>query len=243
MMKIQTASFRSFSLLAASALLVAACAEDPPVAEVEPAPKPRVKQAAAEKTKKAAPTRDAYDDQPGATSTATPPAANRNAAPASGGQAPELVEHVREPAIRSGPLNPLAQAMKKAGVSSCLDRINQVTNFVAGGHPSGASMFVSPQGANARVSSTSMEILPPQAVVYASADFAPYGTNECGAVYETINYWPNSCNDVASRQFAQAQNMGPVKSTILTLSGGPNMRIFLMPAGKGCVAIKKEVIY
>jgi hypothetical protein len=242
-MKIQSASFRSFALLAASALLLAACADDPPVAEVEPAPKPRVKQAATERTKKVAQPPPAYDEQPGATSTASPPAESRNADRAARGQAPELVERVKEPVIRSGPLNSLAQAMKKAGVSTCLDRINQVTNFLAGGHPSGASMFVAPQGANARVSSTSMEIVPPRALVYASADFAPYGTDECGAVYETINYWPNSCTDVASREFSQAQNIGPVKSAILTLSGGPNMRIFLMPAGKGCVAIKKEVIY
>ncbi|MDD1611236.1 MAG: hypothetical protein LUO95_11790, partial [Methylococcaceae bacterium] len=46
----------------------------------------------------------------------------------------------------TGPLNAVAQAAQKAGISDCLGRINQVSNFLtAGSQQSGASLSVSPQ--------------------------------------------------------------------------------------------------
>lgn len=241
-MKTRYASYGLVALLSGAGMFLAGCAEDPAVEE-EAAPRPRAKQASREKSKPPAPARESLPESNAASAASPPPAGKNDAASSADSPAKPAQDRVKELVIRSGPLNPLAQAMYKSGVVSCLDRINQVSNFVFGGYNSGAAMFVAPQAANAHISSASMEILPPRELVYASADFAPYGTGECGAVYETVTYWPAACDDVAKQQFAQAQNIGPLKSIIATLSGGPNLRIFLMPAGKGCVAIKKEVIY
>lgn len=140
-------------------------------------------------------------------------------------------------------LNSVAQAAQKAGIVNCLGRINQVSNFlVAGSEQSGASLTVSPQTPNEHTASLAFEIKSPQVLSYASADFAPLASG-CGGTYEAVTHWQNSCKDVAKKGYAQLKFIGAIQSNILVLEGGPQLRVFLMPAGKGCVAIKKEVVY
>lgn len=147
------------------------------------------------------------------------------------------------PVENTGPLNAVAQAAQKGGVVNCLGRINQVSNFlVAGSQTSGASLTVSPQIPNERMATISFEIKSPQVLSYASADFAPLAST-CGATYEAVTHWQNSCKDVAKKGYAQLKFIGAIQSNILVLEGGPQLRVFLMPAGTGCVAIKKEVVY
>ncbi len=143
----------------------------------------------------------------------------------------------------TGPLNNVAQAAQKAGVVDCLGRINQVSNFLTtGAQQSGASLTISPQTPNERMTSIAFEIKTPQVLSYASADFAPL-TTSCGGTYEAVTHWQNNCKDVASKGYAQLKFIGVIQSSILVLEGGPQLRVFLMPAGTGCVAIKKEVVY
>jgi hypothetical protein len=141
-------------------------------------------------------------------------------------------------------LNPVAQAAKKAGVVECVDRVNQVANFLTTGDAqSGANLSVSPQGANERMVSASFEIQTPQVLSYASAEFAPLASG-CGATYEAVVYWKNDCDAVASKAFAQFKRVGTIKNSILALQGSSTqLRVFLMPAGAGCVSIKKEIVY
>lgn len=149
----------------------------------------------------------------------------------------------KPPVQNPGPLNSLAQMAQKAGVVDCLGRINQVSNFlVAGSQQSGASSIISPQAPNERMTSIAFEIKTPQVLSYASADFAPLA-NGCGGTYESVTHWQNSCKDVATKGYAQLKFIGVIQSNILVLDGGPQLRVFLMPAGTGCVAIKKEVVY
>lgn len=147
------------------------------------------------------------------------------------------------PVENTGPLNAVAQAAQKNGVVNCLGRINQVSNFlVAGSQTSGAALLVSPQIPNERLASIAFEIKSPQVLSYASADFAPLAST-CGATYEAITHWQNSCKEVAKKGYAQLKIIRAIQSNILVLEGGPQLRVFLMPAGTGCVAIKKEVVY
>ena len=151
---------------------------------------------------------------------------------------------IKKPLVQNpGPLNSVAQAAQKAGVNDCLGRINQVSSFLTtGAEQSGASLMVSPQKPNETLSSLAFEIKSPQVLSYASADFAPLAGG-CGATYEAVTHWQNSCKDVATKGYAQLKFIGAIQSNILVLEGGPQLRVFLMPAGKGCVAIKKEVVY
>ncbi|CAG1023475.1 hypothetical protein DOJK_02393 [Patescibacteria group bacterium] len=149
----------------------------------------------------------------------------------------------KPPVADPGPLNSVAQAVQKAGVSDCLARINQVSTFLTNGsQQSGVSLSLSPQVPNDHISSLSFEIKSPQVLSYASADFAPT-VSGCGASYEAITHWQNNCKDVATKGYAQLKFIGAIQSNILVLEGGPQLKVYLMPAGKGCVAIKKEVVF
>ena len=55
-------------------------------------------------------------------------------------------------------------------------------------------------------------------------------------------YWESSCNRVAETQFTGMKSVGLLKSAITVLDGGIATKVLLMPAGSGCVSIKKEVV-
>lgn len=140
-------------------------------------------------------------------------------------------------------VNSVTQAAVASGVLTCASRINQVTQFISGTNPSGAALFASPSQPDQQLTSISMEIAPKEgASAYGSASFAPNQANGCGAVYEAIVYWPQNCDIVASKQFASAKKGPLLHKSIMTLETGSPARIFLMPAGTGCVSIKKEVL-
>lgn len=146
------------------------------------------------------------------------------------------------------PVNPsvhaVTQAAVKAGVLSCAGRINQVTNFLgAGSQGTGATLYVPAADPDRKMISVSLEIqnanMPS---VFASANFAPNQANGCGAIYEAVAYWNMKCGDVAARQFAGLKQSGSMGKEITMLDGGPELRVFLMPAGSGCISIKKESV-
>jgi len=139
--------------------------------------------------------------------------------------------------------NPVVQSAAKAGVRTCLKRIDQVSSFLARGAQASAFLFPAPDDANRRLFTTSLEVASPDTLAYASASFAPVGSDVCSGVYEAITYWPMSCQETAAKGFAQLKPVGAVMRNIQILDGGPSMRVFLMPADRGCVAIKKEVMY
>lgn len=162
--------------------------------------------------------------------------------------------HAAEPGVKSPPLpaapapaanpsvNSVTQAAVQGGVLTCAGRINQVASFLTAGSQSSAYLFTSAREPDQRIFSTSLEISGPGApVAYASASFAPNQANGCGALYETVTYWPLRCEEVGARQFTGLQASARLGSTLTVLQSG-TVRVFLMPADKGCVAIKKEIL-
>jgi hypothetical protein len=140
-------------------------------------------------------------------------------------------------------LNAIAQAAKKSGVQGCLGKVNLVTNFLTtGSTQSGASLFVPQHMANTSMVSVSLEIKGVQSLSYASADFAPLPAG-CNVSYEAVTYWQNGCTDVAVKGFGQFKVTGTLSGNIMVLESGSQLRVFLMPAGLGCVSIKKEIVY
>lgn len=165
-----------------------------------------------------------------------------------GSSARDVLQHTgknqpRTSKAQHGSLNAISLAAKKSGVTGCLPRIDQVTNFLtSGSQQSGASLFVPRQAANNSMVSVSLEIKGAQALSYANADFAPLATG-CNGSYEAITYWQNSCADVATKGYTQFKATGTLSGNIMVLDGGSQLRVFLMPAGAGCVSIKKEIVY
>lgn len=142
-------------------------------------------------------------------------------------------------------VNTITQVAVKAGVLACTSRINQVANFLTvGSQGVGVFLFVPPVDPDRRLVSVSMEI-PAAANVpaaYVSASFAPNQTNGCGGLYESVIYWSQTCDEVAARNFSGLKKSGTLVKALTVMDGGISTKIFLMPAGSGCVSIKKEVL-
>lgn len=149
------------------------------------------------------------------------------------------------PQQSSSAVHGVTQAAVKSGVLICASRINQLANFLtAGSQGVGAFLFTAPADPDQRLVSVSMEI---PAVVnvptaYASASFAPNQANGCGGMYESVIYWSQHCDEVAGKNFAGLVKAGTLSKTITVLDGGVATKIFLMPAGSGCVSIKKDIV-
>ena len=148
-------------------------------------------------------------------------------------------EQNKQPAV-----NPLANAMGQSGVVHCQGRVQQVADFLADSRSnSGAMLLLPPDHLNDHMVSAALEVFDGSVLFYSNMDFAPLVAYGCDAVFETVTYWPNSCEAVAKTQFKQAQNTGKMRQYITVLTAGDSLQIFLMPADKGCVAIKKQAVF
>ena len=141
-------------------------------------------------------------------------------------------------------VNPITKVVVNAGALSCAGRVNQVMNFLAAGSEKvSVQAYVPSANPDRSLISISLGIqnknLP---VAYASTCFAPNQANGCGAMYETVMYWNMNCDKVAEKQFAGMKRSGNMGKDIIVLDGGPELKVFLMPAGSGCIAIKKEIL-
>jgi len=146
--------------------------------------------------------------------------------------------------IGSGPTNQIATAMFSSGVRNCATRADQVSNFLTRGTRTSALLFLPDRDPDNSMVSVSMEVQAegtPRA--YGSTTFSPNTAMGCSAMYETVQYWPESCNSVAARHFKGATSAGSLGGEIAMLTIGPSARVFLMrTTGSSCVSIKKEVI-
>lgn len=138
----------------------------------------------------------------------------------------------------------VADVARKQGVSSCADRIGQVTDFLGYNQTTNTMLMVPPSDPDAdrRVIPVVMAIPVSDGDAYVSANFAPNQTNGCGATYDAIVYWSEACETVAATQFAMFKDKQAFSRTITVLDGGLSTKIFLMTAGQGCVSVKKEVV-
>lgn len=144
--------------------------------------------------------------------------------------------------VPSQPVNPsvsaVTQAAVKLGVLSSVSRINQVATFLTANNQSGVYIFPVQNPPDQHVFSTSFELVrPDDSTLYASASFFP---NQ-DAVYDTVEYVNKGCDELEKTVFKNLKRVGLVKKNIVFLDGG-NVKVFLMPAGSGCVVIKKEVV-
>ncbi len=153
---------------------------------------------------------------------------------------PKVVDAAPAP---SGAANNITQALFSAGAVACASRVNQITNFLTAGGEHNAFLFVPPKDVDQSMVSVSLEIQGANVpLAYASASFSPGTKIGCGGMYETVVYWNGACSAVASQIFKDAKVAGPLMRSITILEVSNSARIFLMPAGQGCVSIKKEVM-
>ncbi len=147
------------------------------------------------------------------------------------------------PAPEEGP-TALTRAAVQRGVLQCAARIEQVSRFLGFGPQAGALLMAPANPADQRLLSFAME-LPAGANGNSLVDmtFAPGQANGCGATYQSISHWTQSCESLATSQFASLRRMRALQKDVTVLDGGPATKVFLMKAGdSGCISIKKEVV-
>jgi hypothetical protein len=143
----------------------------------------------------------------------------------------------------AGP-NAMTRAVVQRGVLTCAARVEQVTRFLGFGAQAGAHFMPPPQPADQRLFSLQME-LPAGAAGNSFVDmsFAPHQANGCGATYQSVSFWPQSCEALAQLQFANVTKGQALQRDVMVLNLGPMTKVFLMPAGNaGCISIKKEIV-
>ena len=143
----------------------------------------------------------------------------------------------------SGP-NAMARAVFQRGMLSCAARVEQVTRFLGFGPQTGGHLMPPAAPVDQRLFSLQLE-LPAGAVGNSFIDmsFAPQQANGCGATYQAVSYWSQSCEAIGRQQFANVK-LGPaLQRDVMVLNLGPLTKVFLMPAGStGCISIKKEIV-
>lgn len=141
--------------------------------------------------------------------------------------------------------NAMTKAFAKAGISTCKERIEQVTNFLSSNTKSAAQIFVANRNQNQNISTIAMEVADKNGdYAYSSASFSPNEDDDkCSATYEAVKFWNSSCDSVV-KKLSASKNVSKMLEDIKIINISSNVKIFLMPAGKeGCVSIKKEVIF
>jgi|WetSurSiteA1Bulk_404760.scaffolds.fasta_scaffold26553_2 hypothetical protein len=154
----------------------------------------------------------------------------------------------QQPAAQQRPapmgIHPVAQAAASAGAVECMGQINQLSSGLTANAKSGAFLFTSPTEGARRLTSVSFEVNAQNTLAYSSASFAPVVGGGCQALYEAVVYWEKPCGEVAKAAFSTLKPAKVIMKDIEVLADAKTLlRVFLMPAGKGCVSIKKDVLY
>lgn len=141
-------------------------------------------------------------------------------------------------------VNSITLATVKSGVIACTSRINQITNFLTAGNQGvGANLFTPPATPDQKLVSVSMEIPTTNtSSAYVSASFSPNQVDGCDGMYEAVAFWQVPCNETAAKNFTSFKQTGTLSKNIQVLDGGRLIKVFLLPAGQGCVSIKKEIV-
>lgn len=157
--------------------------------------------------------------------------------------APATAAPAATPAAPAAPAgaNALTLVAVQKGALSCASRIEQISNYLGFSGQAGAMLMPPPAPADQRLLPVAIGLPTATGSAYVSATFAPHQANGCGASYDAVVYWAQACDAVAG-QFASFKKVGALGRDIAVLDGGPQTKVFLMPAGTGCISIKKEVV-
>jgi hypothetical protein len=158
----------------------------------------------------------------------------------------KAVPRTRQPAQptlnKNSLTNAITQSAVQGGVLSSAKSINQVTSYLTSKNQYGAYLYMPQEKPDESLFSSSLEIvLDDSSSAYASASFITIPGQNTEAVYDNVQYVPKSPEELRATIFKTIKNEHILKKNIIVLDAG-NVKIFLMPAGQGCVVIKKQVL-
>ena len=179
---------------------------------------------------------------PGLAAAAKKPEEAAAAKPAASMGSPRASAAVARGMGDTNPTQQVLQAMSAMHLTACAGTVQQATNFLFEGQD--ANFVAQPLGPDADRW--------PTVFVVESADPAGSGHNRfatlvvapnCSGMYEQTIYWPQPCALIKSTVFAKFSGEHALLSDVKVSDSGPALQVFLMPAGAGCVAVKKELFH
>jgi hypothetical protein len=135
--------------------------------------------------------------------------------------------------------NKITQQAKKAGVKRCLPAVEAISNYLIGADPHGVDSFRTPKP-NQQPFSATIERNASDGVVLSSTTITPTQDGDCVLNYDLIRWYDASCLVVAQERYPKHRYRGVLSKKVILLDGAA--RVYLLPAGDGCLALKKEVI-
>jgi len=145
------------------------------------------------------------------------------------------------PAVPQSPMDRLGAQLARAGVKRCAPIVRAVAAFVT--ENSNAAFVVRSLGASPDTSPVSVTVESAHASLgttrYATITVVP--SESCAGFYEQTIYWAAACPAVKAQNFANFPATRPLLRNIQQSALSQNVSLQLMPAGQGCISIKKEL--
>ena len=131
------------------------------------------------------------------------------------------------------------QAMQQMHLTACAQRVQAAMSFLFDGQP--ARFVAQPLGPDSDRW--------PTVFIIESADPAGGHTRlstltvapDCAGLYEQVIYWSEPCSTVKTSVFAKFTGEHAMMREVKVSDDGPALQVYLMPAGAGCVSVKKEL--
>lgn len=133
-----------------------------------------------------------------------------------------------------------AKQAKQNGITTCLPAVEKMSNFIADGNH-GASSVWNSKVPDESAFSTVIERSYSDGSILTSLTVARTKSDHCYSEYEKIIYFDENCIATVQKNYKEAEYKGEVNKNVTFLSQN-GVDIFLMPAGNGCVVMRKEII-
>lgn len=164
-----------------------------------------------------------------------PEVKDKNSQPSSKEAAPQTKDYS---------ISSVTEAAVKSGVLTCARRIEQVVKFLTNGtQESGALLFLPQGNPDEGAFSVSLELDGPAGTTaYAAASFYPDKAGGCSASYDLVEYSDKPCTYFKAAPSDKKEVSPSLLKRDISVIGLGNVKVLLMPSGRGCTVIKKEVI-
>lgn len=138
--------------------------------------------------------------------------------------------------------HPLAVSLARLGAFACVERANQMANFLDAGQS--ATVIAPPpeDNPNQRLMMPSLLIPSSNGVAIASIALAPAQANGCGSGYRVVSFLEMSCRKAIEMNYASLKFSKLQGSEVELAIVGKKMQVIAMPAGTGCVFDKQEIV-
>lgn len=137
----------------------------------------------------------------------------------------------------------LAQAMAQIGLRACAPRMQEAADFLFEGRS--AAIRVQPLGPDANRWPTLVTIEsshPANGTTrFSTLMIAPAGS--CSGFYQQVIVWPQPCAAVKKEIFGSYTGDRALLRNVRISELNAGLQVALMPAGTGCVSIKKELLH